>query len=93
MEFLRKTMKDILTIFWSNKQVNDFDIWTRSEQFLYQNFAQKSSAACQKNGAIPIELGYVTWWSRMQGRQLVIFVHGLSSDYKPIKYLKNIYII
>ena len=66
MEFLLKSMENILTFFGSNEQVNGFDIWARSEQFLYQNFAQKSSAACYKNGAIPIELGYLACRSHNQ---------------------------
>lgn len=61
VEFLRKAMKDILTFFWSHKQVYGLDIWARPEQFLHQNSTHKSSAASYKNGATPIELGYVTF--------------------------------
>ena len=59
VEFLSKTIVDILSFFRSHKQVNGFDIWARSEQFLHQDFNQESSASSYENGAIPIELGNV----------------------------------
>ena len=60
VEFLSKTIVDILTFFRSHEEVHGFDIWARSEQFLHQHFTQESGASSYKHGAISIELGNVT---------------------------------
>ena len=60
IEFLSKTIVDIVSFFRSHEQVNSLYIWTRSEQFLHQHLAQESRASSYKNGATPIELGNAT---------------------------------
>ena len=48
---------DVFPGFGSDEQIERLDIWTGAQQFLYEDFAQKSCCSGNEHIAIPIKFG------------------------------------